>query len=310
MKTKLIAVVGPTGTGKSDLAIRLAQTLQSKGFDSEIVNADSMQLYRGMNIGTAKLPLAERGGIEHHLLDVLDVTQESTAAAYQALARPLIENLQSRGVVPILVGGSMLYLAAVLNNFEFSARDEALRAQLESELETNGLANLYLKLKSLDPDTASRIDPANPRRVIRALEVVTLTGEPFAAALPKEIDSWQPVIEIGLNSERAHLVQRLSKRVENMWAQGLVEEARVLIDSGIREGKTASVAIGYKQALAQIDGLISEEQAIEQTVQLTQRYARRQMSWFRRDNRIQWLDYQDTACLAKAQALLDAAIGE
>ncbi len=310
MKTKLIAVVGPTGTGKSDLAIRLAQTLQSKGFDSEIVNADSMQLYRGMNIGTAKLPLAERGGIEHHLLDVLDVTQESTAAAYQALARPLIENLQSRGVVPILVGGSMLYLAAVLNNFEFSARDEALRAQLESELETNGLANLYLKLKSLDPDTASRIDPANPRRVIRALEVVTLTGEPFAAALPKEIDSWQPVIEIGLNSERAHLVQRLSKRVENMWAQGLVEEARVLIDSGIREGKTASVAIGYKQALAQIDGLISEEQAIEQTVQMTQRYARRQMSWFRRDNRIQWLDYQDTACLAKAQALLDAAIGE
>ena len=310
MKTKLIAVVGPTGTGKSDLAIHLAQTLAANGVRAEIVNADSMQLYRGMDIGTAKLSPGERGGVAHHLLDVLDISEESTVAAYQEIARPLIEKLQDEDVVPILVGGSMLYLAAVLNNFEFSARDSDLRAKLEAELEAEGVAAMYQKLQALDRATASRIDPLNPRRVVRALEVVTLTGEPFAAELPKEIDSWQPVLEIGLNSDRAHLVQRLAKRVENMWQRGIVEEAEGLLDEGLRESKTASVAIGYSQALAQLDGLLSEVEAIEQTTRLTQRYARRQMSWFRRDSRIQWLDYQDPELTSKAEALLLSALGE
>ena len=310
MKTKLIAVVGPTGTGKSDLAIHLAQTLAANGVRAEIVNADSMQLYRGMDIGTAKLPPDERGGVEHHLLDVLDVSEESTAAAYQEIARPLIEKLQDEGVVPILVGGSMLYLAAVLNIFEFSARDSDLRANLEAELEAEGVAAMYQKLQALDRATASRIDPLNPRRVVRALEVVTLTGEPFAAELPKEIDSWQPVLEIGLNSDRAHLVQRLARRVENMWQRGIVEEAEGLLEVGLRESKTASVAIGYSQALAHLDGLLSEVEAIEQTTRLTQRYARRQMSWFRRDSRIQWLDYQDPELASKAEAMLLSALGE
>jgi tRNA dimethylallyltransferase len=310
VKTKLIAVVGPTGTGKSDLAIHLAQTLAANGVRAEIVNADSMQLYRGMDIGTAKLSPGERGGVAHHLLDVLDISEESTAAAYQEIARPLIEKLQDEDVVPILVGGSMLYLAAVLNNFEFSARDSDLRAKLEAELEAEGVAAMYQKLQALDRATASRIDPLNPRRVVRALEVVTLTGEPFAAELPKEIDSWQPVLEIGLNSDRAHLVQRLAKRVENMWQRGIVEEAEGLLDEGLRESKTASVAIGYSQALAQLDGLLSEVEAIEQTTRLTQRYARRQMSWFRRDSRIQWLDYQDPELTSKAEALLLSTLGE
>jgi tRNA dimethylallyltransferase len=310
VKTKLIAVVGPTGTGKSDLAIHLAQTLAANGVRAEIVNADSMQLYRGMDIGTAKLSPGERGGVAHHLLDVLDISEESTVAAYQEIARPLIEKLQDEDVVPILVGGSMLYLAAVLNNFEFSARDSDLRAKLEAELEAEGVAAMYQKLQALDRATASRIDPLNPRRVVRALEVVTLTGEPFAAELPKEIDSWQPVLEIGLNSDRAHLVQRLAKRVENMWQRGIVEEAEGLLDEGLRESKTASVAIGYSQALAQLDGLLSEVEAIEQTTRLTQRYARRQMSWFRRDSRIQWLDYQDPELTSKAEALLLSALGE
>ena len=310
MTKKLIAVVGPTGSGKSDLAIRLAQSLNAKGIKSEIINADSMQLYRGMNIGTAKLALSERGGIEHHLLDVLEVTEESTAAAYQEIARPLIEKLQGEGVVPILVGGSMLYLAAVLNNFAFAARDAELRANLEQQLELEGLAAMYRKLELLDADTASRIDSMNPRRVVRALEIVTLTGESFAAELPKEIESWQPVLEIGLNSERAHLVDRLALRVKKMWSDGLLGEVENLVDLGLRDGKTASLAIGYSQALAQLDGKLSETEAIEQTTQLTQRYARRQMSWFRRDNRINWLDYQDPAMFEKAESLLLSSLGE
>lgn len=258
MKTQLVAVVGPTGTGKSDLAIHLAETLRARGVAAEVVNADSMQLYRGMNIGTAKLSPEERRGVPHHLLDVLEVTEESTAAAYQEMARPLIESLQAEGKVPILVGGSMLYLAAVLNNFDFAERDPELRAQLEAQLEAEGTAAMFEKLKRLDADTASRIDPANPRRIVRALEVVTITGEPFAAQLPKEVDSWQPVLEIGLNSERRHLVERLALRVKKMWDSGLVAEVESLIPQGIRQGKTASVAIGYSQALAELDGLMTE----------------------------------------------------
>ena len=288
----LVAVVGPTGSGKSELAIQIAEHIILRGGRAEIINSDSMQFYRGMIIGTAKLAPHERRGIEHHMIDVLDIRDESTAAEYQQQVRPIIESLQAKSITPIMVGGSMLYIAAALNTFEFPERDAELRQQLEVELETHGSHSMHRRVAELDSVAASRIDPENGRRVVRALEILLLTGEPFSAALPDETESWQPVLEIGLNSERAHLVDRLAKRVESMWAQGLVAEAESLIAEGIREGKTSSRAIGYAQALAQLDGSLSEEEAIAQTVQLTQRYARRQMSWFRRDERINWFDYQ------------------
>ena len=302
----LLAIVGPTGTGKSDLALHVAETLIASGGRAEIINCDSMQFYRGMDIGTAKLSLDERLGIKHHMIDVLAIRDESTAAEYQQQVRPIIESLQADGVTPILVGGSMLYVAAALNTFEFPERDAELRHQLEVELETHGSHAMHKRIAQLDANAASRIDPENGRRVVRALEILLLTGEPFAAALPDETESWQPVLEIGLNSERAHLVERLAARVERMWQQGLVEEAESLIPEGIRDGKTSSRAIGYSQALAQLDGELTREEAIAQTVQLTQRYARRQMSWFRRDERIHWLDYQDSEMRNKAISLIEA----
>lgn len=293
MQPKLIAVVGPTGAGKSDLALSIAEDIIAGGGRAEIVNCDSMQFYRGMDIGTAKLSTSERRGIEHHLIDWLEITHESTAAEYQAVARPQIESLQANGVVPILVGGSMLYVAAVLNKFEFPARDAQLRKQLEQDLDELGPHEMHRRLKELDPIAASRIIPENGRRSVRAIEIITLTGEPFAAALPDEPEDWQPVLEIGINGPREDLVQRLEQRVHKMWQEGLVEEARSLIPLGVREGKTSSRAIGYAQALAQIDGTMTQDQAIADTVRLTQKYARRQMSWFRRDSRINWLDYTD-----------------
>ncbi len=303
MLPKLVALVGPTGTGKSDLALHLAEQIAQRGGRAEIVNADSMQLYRGMNIGTAKLSVEERRGVEHHMLDVLSPREESTAAEYQKNARPVIESIQARGAVPILVGGSMLYVAAVLNTFDFPGRDEDLRAELEADLETLGSRRLHQRLEQLDAQAAARIDPANGRRVVRALEIVISTGQPFAAALPDQPESWQPVLEIGLNSERSHLTERLAQRVAKMWRLGLVDEAHSLIGAGLREGKTASRAIGYSQALGQLDGRLSEQEAQNETTMLTQRYARRQMSWFRRDERIHWLDYRDENYLSAATEL-------
>ena len=303
--TKLIAVVGPTGAGKSALAIEIAKHIISKGAKAEIINCDSMQFYRGMDVGTAKLTPDERQGIPHHLFDFLEITDESTAAEFQQLARPLIEKLQASGVTPILVGGSMLYVAAVLNRFEFPARDEELRARLEQDLLEHGPHEMHRRLKALDPVAASRIIPENGRRSVRAIEIVTLTGEPFAAALPEVPEDWQPVLEIGINGDREDLRNRLEQRVHRMWQQGLIEEVMGLESKGIREGKTSSVAIGYAQALAQLDGRMTEAEAIADTVRLTQKYARRQMSWFRRDQRINWLDYQDPLATAKALALVD-----
>ena len=288
----LVAVVGPTGSGKSELGLQLAEYLTARQRPAQIVNCDSMQFYRGMNIGTAKLSMDERRGVKHHMIDTLDIRDESTAAEYQQQVRPLIEELQAKSITPILVGGSMLYIAAALNTFEFPERDAELRQELEVELEALGSHAMHRRIAELDPIAASRIDPLNGRRVVRALEILLITGEPFSAALPDENESWQPVLEIGLNSDRAHLVERLASRVEKMWQQGLVDEAQSLISSGLREGKTSSMAIGYRQALAQLDGELSQQEAIDQTVQLTQRYARRQMSWFRRDERINWFDYQ------------------
>ena len=304
MPAKLIAIVGSTGTGKSELAIRIAEAMRQEGQEAEIVNADAMQLYKGMDIGTAKLPLAERRGIEHHLVDVLDVTQESTAAEYQRIARAKILEIQARGAMPILVGGSMLYVAAVLNNFEFPVRDKDLRARLEQELLELGPNAMHKKLVELDASAASRIDPENGRRIVRALEIVTLTGEPFAAALPDEIDSWQELLEIGLRMDREILVARLEERVRGMWSKGMVEETKDLISKGLRDSVTAGYAIGYAQALAQLDGELSQEQAIESTTKLTQKYARRQMSWFKRDTRINWLEALDPEVTTLAIALV------
>ena len=306
--TRLIALVGPTGSGKSDLAINLAQHIIEQGGKAEIINCDSMQFYRGMNIGTAKLSLFERQDIEHHLLDWLDIRDESTAADYQVKARALIEGLQSKAITPIVVGGSMLYAAAVLNTFEFPARDPELRAVLEADLIQFGSNELHRRLALIDASAASRIDPLNGRRVVRALEIVMITGEPFAAALPETTESWQPVLEIGLNSERAHLVERLQLRAMLMWQKGLLDEVQSLIPLGIREGKTSSRAIGYAQALDQLDGKITQDEAIAQTAQLTARYARRQMSWFRRDERIKWLDYQDPQLVQQARALVNEQV--
>jgi tRNA dimethylallyltransferase len=299
MQPKLIAVVGATGTGKSELAIAIAKFLTEAGKVAEIINADAMQLYKGMDIGTAKLAPSNRQGIPHHLIDVLEITEESTAAEYQKLARGKILELQAVGTIPILVGGSMLYVAACLNNFEFPERDAELRKQLEDELTEHGALHMHEKLAELDPIAASRIIPENGRRTVRALEIVMLTGEPFAAQLP-EVESWQSVLELGLRIDREQLLPRLEKRVHGMWEEGLVEEVQGLIPKGLRESKTARVAIGYAQALGQIDGLLTKEQAIAATVQLTQRYARRQVSWFKRDPRINWLDGLDPDLLEKA----------
>ena len=305
MANNLIAVVGPTGSGKSDLALDIAEAISDQGGAAEIINSDSMQLYRGMNIGTAKLSESERRGIVHHMLDVLDVTDEATAAEYQLRTRPIIESIQAQGKVPILVGGSMLYVAAVLNTFEFPGHDPELRATLEQRLSDEGIGPLLEQLRKLDPQAAGVIDSANPRRVVRALEVVLHTGQPFAASLPEKPESWQPVLEIGLNSDRQNLLQRLELRVEQMWEKGLLDEVEALQPVGIRSGKTASRAIGYAQALGQLDGLLTEEQAKEETLRLTARYARRQMSWFRRDERIQWLDYQE---LGFVRAAIDRSL--
>lgn len=305
MSSNLIAVVGATGTGKSELAIGIAERISKFGIKAEIVNADAMQLYKGMDIGTAKLPLIERRGIAHHAIDVLEISEESTAADYQKLARTKILELQGAGIIPILVGGSMLYVASCLNNFEFPERDQQLRAELEQELETHGPLHMHRKLAELDEIAASRIIPENGRRIVRALEIVMITGEPFAAALPEKTESWQPVLEFGLRMEREALLPRLEQRVIRMWEQGLVQEVESLISVGFRESKTASVAIGYAQALGQIDGELTREEAISSTVSLTQRYARRQVSWFKRDERIHWLEALDSDLLNQAMAAVD-----
>jgi tRNA dimethylallyltransferase len=301
---ELLCIVGPTGSGKSNLAIMVCLELAKLGIKAEIVNADSMQFYKGMDIGTAKVSEEDRLGIKHHLLDWLEITEENTAARYQIEARKVIAALITDGILPVVVGGSMLYIAALINTLEFPGRDEALRAHLEQELIDLGSEAMHNKLSLLDETAASRIEPQNGRRIVRALEIVMITGEPFAASLPEQFESFLPVLEIGLNSSREHLVERLANRVRGMWEQGLVAEAQALVEIGIRESKTASQAIGYSQALAVIDGKASEEEAIAETTMLTQRYARRQMSWFRRDPRINWFDYQSETLLADVMKLV------
>lgn len=279
----LWAVVGATGTGKSDLSLRLAEALADRGRRAEIVNADAMQLYRGMDIGTAKLPEAERRGIPHHLLDVLEPREEAAVAWYQGAARAAIDGAHERGADAILVGGSGLYVSSVVFDFRFPPHDDALRAELEAELEREGPGALFARLRDADPVTAERIDPRNGRRIVRALEVLAQGSETHGAALPEAPVPWRDRTRvIGVDVPRADLVERLDKRVEDMWTAGLIDEVRALRAAGVVLGVTASRAIGYAQAIAQLDGVMTEAEAIAQTQALTRRYARRQVSWFRR----------------------------
>lgn len=292
---RLFVVVGATGTGKTALSLDLAERLCADqqtggGCGVEIINADAMQLYRGMNIGTAKLPVSERRGIAHHLFDALDVTEEATVAWYQPTARKVIDEVCARGNHAILVGGSGLYVSSVIFDFQFPPRDETLRAELERDLEVAGVASLLARLRAIDACVAAAVDVNNPRRVVRALEVALL-GFDAKLTLPHAPTLWREHTRIiGVTAERAALVQRLDARVEQMWAGGLLDEVRNLVPRGIEQGKTASRAIGYQQALSQLRGEVSERQAIEDTQALTRRYARRQVSWFKRYQDVQWLN--------------------
>jgi tRNA dimethylallyltransferase len=295
----LVAIVGATGTGKSGLSLDLAEGLAQRGLQAEVVNADAMQLYRGMNIGTAKLTVIERRGIPHHLLDVLEISDESSVADYQARARAIIDDILGRGAVPLLVGGSGLYVSSVLWNFRFPGTDAQIRAALEVELESSGPGILYQRLGELDPEAAKAIGPHNGRRLVRALEVIQLTGKPFGSGLPDDSALRMPTTILGLQSPREILVPRLNGRVERMWADGLLDEVRGLDRS--KFGVTAARAIGYAQTIAQLDGELSQETAIEQTAGLTRRYARRQVGWFRRYPHAHWFDADDPG-------LVDAAL--
>ena len=302
----LIVIVGATGTGKSGLSLDLAETFRAEGRAAEIVNADAMQLYRGMDIGTAKLPPDQRRGIPHHLLDVLDPRDEASASVYQAEARAAITSILDRGAVPILVGGSGLYVSSVVYDFRFPGTDPVIRARLEQELLDRGPGLLHRDLSVVDPEAAAAIGPHNGRRLVRALEVVELTGAAFGSGLPAESDYWMPTTSLGLSTQRELLVRRLDDRVARMWSDGLVEEARTLELAGL--GVTASRAIGYAQAIDQVQGVISEPEAIERTRVLTRKYARRQVGWFRRYPQTSWLDSDapDTATAAR-RILLDHA---
>jgi tRNA dimethylallyltransferase len=299
-----IAIVGATGTGKSELSLDVAELLAEHGRKAEIVNADAMQLYLGMNIGTAKLPVEQRRGIAHHMFDVLAPTEEAAVAHYQEQARAVIDDIFSRGNVPILVGGSGLYVSGVLFDFEFPGHDDVIRERLEGEAEKLGPGALFARLTALAPEAAARIDGKNIRRVIRALEVLELTGNTAGlGTLPEDAMYWRPVTIWGLTDERDVLTERLDRRVEQMWVQGLLDEVRGLIPQGLNEGITARRAIGYAQALAQLDGTMTEAAAIEETQQITRRYARRQVSWFKRYVDLNWLP---AGSAANAQAVVDA----
>ncbi|WP_375475394.1 tRNA (adenosine(37)-N6)-dimethylallyltransferase MiaA [uncultured Jatrophihabitans sp.] len=282
----VLAVVGPTATGKSELAVALAKRL-----DGQIVNADSMQLYRGMDIGTAKLPPAERGGIEHHLLDIWPIAKSAAVAEYQALARLAIAAIHERGRLPILVGGSGLYLRGALDRLEFPGESPQIRARLYRELDEHGPQPLHDRLAERDPLAAAAILASNGRRIVRALEVIELTGAPFTARMPG-FDSIYDLVQVGL--DRADLDERVEQRVTRMMRSGLLDEIRGLLPHGLRASPTAGKALGYAQLLGCLDDdgqVVGDlDEAVEQTVRATRRFARRQRSWFRRDPRIQWLD--------------------
>lgn len=298
-----IVLVGPTASGKSGLAVALARAYADRGQAAEVVNADSMLVYRGMDVGTAKPTARERAGVVHHLVDVLDVTQTATVAQFQAMARTAIADCLARGVVPVVVGGSALYVRAVVDAFEFPGTDPAVRARWEAELTSRGPEDLHARLALRDPEAAARIEPANGRRIVRALEVVELTGRPFRAELPERRYALPDVVQIGLDVPRDELDVRIRARVDAMWADGLVAEVRLLERAGLRDGVTASRALGYRQVLEHLAGAIDESDAREATVVATRRFARRQDSWFRKDERVSWLAYDRPDLIAAALVL-------
>jgi tRNA dimethylallyltransferase len=300
----LLVVVGATGTGKSGLSLDVAESLAARGRAAEIVNADAMQLYRGMDIGTAKLPLDERRGIRHHMLDVLDVAEEASVADFQADARAAIRQIVARGAQPILVGGSGLYVSSVIYDFQFPGTDPVIRERLEAELVATGPGMVHRRLREVDPVAAEAIGPSNGRRLVRALEVFEMTGVPFGSGLPSADTLWRPTRIVGLRAPREQLVPLLDERVERMWRDGLVAEVESLLPLGL--GVTAARAIGYAQAAAQLRGELGRDEAIESTAALTRKYARRQVSWFRRYDAIRWLEHDDPQRVHAALAELDA----
>lgn len=293
----VIAVVGPTGSGKSDLAVSLALEL-----GGEVINADAMQFYRGMDIGTAKITQAERRRVPHHLLDILDVTEEASVSRFQQQARALVSDIHARGKRAILAGGSGLYVRAALDVLEFPGTDPLVRRQLEAELAENGQAVLLERLREVDPVSAGRLSDA--RRIIRALEVHRLTGRPFSSFMPQR-EYVQPAVQVGLAVDRDVLRDRLARRVHRMVDDGLLAEVQGLDNQGLRQGKTASRALGYAQFLRVVDGASTVAEAAEDTIVATRQFARRQLTWFRADPRISWLDWQDPSLVAKAAALCE-----
>ncbi|MGA8845706.1 MAG: tRNA (adenosine(37)-N6)-dimethylallyltransferase MiaA [Nocardioides sp.] len=296
-----VAIVGPTASGKTSLSLDLAEAL-----GGEIVNTDAMQVYRGMDIGTAKVPLAERRGIAHHLLDTHDVTEPATVAAFQGWARTVIAELQNRGVTPVLVGGSALYIRAILDEFEFQATDPETRARLEAELAEVGSQALHGRLAVLDPRTAATLAPDNGRRIVRALEVIELTGEPYSPALP-QLEYVDPrTVQIGVDIDRPTLDARIEQRVHHMYDAGLIDEVARLLDEGLADGRTASRAIGYREARLVLAGELTIDEARQRTIFATRRYSRKQMGWWRKDPRIEWLPYDADDLVERARALVAA----
>ncbi len=296
----IIAVVGPTATGKSELALDIADALGGPA-SCEVIGADAMALYRGMDIGTAKTPLSERRGLVHHQIDVLDVTEDASVAAYQRESRKDALDIMSRGKIPIVVGGSGLYLRAMLDELEFPQTDQGIRTGLEEKLEALGSRAMHGRLADLDPASAERIDPANGRRIVRALEVIAITGRPYSATLPTytyHLDT----VQVGLRADGATMEARIRARTAAMFRDGMMEEIAALDHAGIRLGRTARRATGYQEALDALDGVISVEEAAQATAQATSRLARKQMKWFKRDPRITWFE-------SGSENLADAALG-
>jgi tRNA dimethylallyltransferase len=298
----IVAVVGATAAGKTGLSLDLAERL-----GGEVVNTDAMQLYRGMDVGTAKLPEAERRGIPHHLLDLLDVTEPATVAEFQALARTTIADLRRRGRTPVLVGGSALYTRAVLDRFDFPGTDPAVRARLEQELADGGVPALLERLRRVDPAAAERIEtltPGNGRRIVRALEVVEITGEPFSARLPVQEYADPHSVQIGVDIDRATLDARIRQRVEEMFDAGFVAEVARLLDAGLATSRTAATAIGYREVAQHLAGVLTLDEAKERTAVKTRQFARRQDAWFRKDPRVVWVAYDDPDRVERAIAAI------
>ncbi len=300
---RTLVLLGPTASGKSGLSIDLAERLMAEGRPAEIVNADSMLVYRGMDIGTAKPTVAERARVVHHLVDVLDVTETATVAEFQRRARAAIADCHARQVLPIVVGGSALYIRAIVDDFDFPGTDAAVRDRWERELASIGPEALHARLAAVDPAAAAAILPGNGRRIVRALEVIELTGRPYAAQLPQRRYLLPGVVQIGLAIDRSVLDLRIERRVEAMWAAGLVTEVSELVRQGLRDGVTASRALGYRQVLELLDGQVDEDEARRRTVVGTRKFARRQDSWFRQDPRISWLVHDRPDLVDAAAAL-------